>query len=77
MSTNEQHEDFMRWLDDANRLALDRQKALLMKLNKGELVVLANHFKIKHPEDYTAPHHWKYGGKEELAGEIAEIMVGE
>jgi len=54
---------------------IDAQKKLLMRLNKAELLVLAKHYAIKHPEDYTAPRDWKFGGKEDLAGLIAEKMV--
>jgi hypothetical protein len=54
---------------------IDAQKKLLMRLNKAELLVLAKHYAIKHPEDYTAAREWQFGGKEELAGEIAAKMV--
>ena len=62
--------------DQAERRVIDKQKWLLMRLNKADLLVLAKHYKIAHPEHYTAPHDWKFGGKEELCGELAEKMVG-
>jgi len=62
-------------MDEADRTAIAKQKALLMRLNRAELVVLANHYGIKNVTDYTAPHDWKFGGKEELACEIAEHMI--
>jgi len=54
---------------------IDAQKKFLMRLNKAELLVLAKHYAIKHPADYTAPRDWQFGGKDELAGMIAEKMV--
>ena len=64
-------------MDEADRRALAQQKTLLMRLSRAELVVLANHYGIKNVTDYTAPHDWKFGGKEELAGEVAEHMIEE
>lgn len=68
-------DNFDAWIGRAERTALDRQKRLLMKLKKAELLVLARHFEIKDTQFYVEPGDWQHGGKEELAGEIAERMA--
>lgn len=76
--TKQQQDGIDRLLDlehRSERRAINQQKRLLMKLNRAELIVLARHFGIKNIEFYIEPRDWKFGGKEELAGEIAEIMV--
>ncbi len=78
MPTDQEFQEWwFRTLDEADRTAIAQQRRLLMRLNRAELVVLANHYGIKNVTDYTAPHDWKFGGKEELAGEIAERMTGQ
>jgi len=61
--------------DRIEREAIEKQKRLLMRLNRAELLCLAKHYEIKNPHYYADPGDWKYGGKESLAEEIAERMV--
>jgi len=65
----------LEWIDDCDRAEIAHQKRLIMRLNKAEILCLAKHYKIKDTRFYTAPGDWKFGGKEELAGEIAERML--
>lgn len=55
--------------------AVQKQTALLMKLNKAELLCLAKHYGIRGVQFFTGPGEWRDGGKEELAMEIAEKML--
>jgi hypothetical protein len=75
---DEEQDGFDRMLEMQDRIereAIDRQKRLLMKLNRADLLCLAKHYEIKDAHYYAEPGDWRFGGKEELAGEIAERMM--
>ena len=62
---------FERMCMELDHRRIEKQKKLLMRLNKAELFVLAKHYKLK-PEYFT--DGWQGGGKAELCLEIAELM---
>jgi hypothetical protein len=72
-------DDGEHWLDALSRRQIAAQKKLLMRLNRAELRVLADHYKM--PASLVRwcfePHDYRHGGKEEICEEIAQIMVGE
>ncbi len=68
-------ERYLQMIHEEERGVIEAQKRLLMRLNKQELIVLAKHYKIADVHFYTEPGEWAHGGKEELAGEIAEKMT--
>jgi hypothetical protein len=67
--------DEAHWLVQIELAGIAKQKMLLMRLNKADLLVLAKHYKIAMPEIFVEPHEYKHGGKEELCLEIAEKML--
>ena len=59
----------------ASRVAVVRQKILLMRLDRDELIGLAKHFGIKARDQYTLRRDWNFGGKDELCGQLAARMI--
>jgi hypothetical protein len=61
-------------LDNLDRFLAERQRKLLMKLNKRDLKILAMHYQIPNLQVYF-DDGWMHGGKEELCREIVSAMM--